>query len=106
MHRPFPGLLLAVLLLAPTAWTKDEKDEPLFKAPEFRFSQVDTICVAPTIDVRPNDTQPLLLSGPNRSVGWRDALLAGLLGGIAVPHQTACIPYRELSWRKLWRAAS
>jgi uncharacterized protein (DUF1330 family) len=36
-------------------------------APDFRFSQIDTICVPPVIDLRPNTSQRLALSGPNPS---------------------------------------
>ena len=41
---------------------------PLFMAPDFRFSQIDTICVASAIDLRPDKTEPLNLSGRGPSV--------------------------------------
>lgn len=63
MRRAFSGLLVVVSLWVPAARAKDRKEqkEPLFMAQGFQFSQIDTICVAPTIDLRPDTTQPLYL---------------------------------------------
>lgn len=64
MRRRFSGLLLVVSFLGAAAWPKDQKEqrEPVFMAPEFRFSQIDTICLAPPIDLRSDKTEPLYLS--------------------------------------------
>jgi len=70
MRRTFFGLLLVVSFCVPAAWPRDkEVPPPLFIAPEFRFSQVDTICVAPAIDLRADKTEPLNLSGPGERHG-------------------------------------
>src|SRR5271165_2056984 len=77
MRRTLSGLLLVLLLFATAALAKHQKDQreqkeqsgqlqPLFMAPGFDFSQVDTICVAPAIDARTDTTQPLDL-GPRQS---------------------------------------
>lgn len=76
-------VLLLVSFCAPAACgdalkgvkvTQGESKEPspLFMSPEFRFSQVDTICVAPSIDLRLDKTQLLNLSekGPRVTVGF------------------------------------
>jgi hypothetical protein len=60
------GLVLMALLLVPAAWPKDKPKnlkEPLFMAKDFQFSRIDTLCVAPTIDVRLDKSQPVYLSG-------------------------------------------
>jgi len=71
MRRTFLRLLLMVSFWVPAAWPKDrwEVPPPLFMAPEFRFSQIDTICVAPAIDLRADKTEPLNLSGPGERHG-------------------------------------
>ena len=71
IRRAFLAVLLVVSFWAPAAWPKDTKaeKEPIFMAPGLDFSQIDTICIAPTIDLRPDKTQPLLLSGPSPHVG-------------------------------------
>lgn len=70
IRRVFLGVLLLVSFWAPAAWPKDTKaeKEPIFMAPGLDFSQIDTICIAPTIDLRLDKTQPLLLSGPSPHV--------------------------------------
>jgi hypothetical protein len=72
MRRAFLGLVLAVSFLAPAAWPKDVKEpkKPIFIASGLDFSQIDTICIAPTIDLRPDKTQPLFLSGSGEHVSW------------------------------------
>lgn len=65
MHRTLLRLLLIVSLWVPVpvAWPKDrEVPPPLFMAQDFRFNQIDAICVAPAIDVRADKTEPLGLS--------------------------------------------
>ena len=64
MRRRFSGLLLVVSFLGAAAWPKDQKEqrEPVFMAPEFRFSQIDTICLAPPIDLRSDKTKAIKCS--------------------------------------------
>jgi len=96
MSRTFSGLLLVVSFWVPAAWPKDHpKDQqappaPLFIAREFHFSQIDTICVTPTLDLRADKTEPLALSAePWRVKGFlttlpptADAALANLFNYI------------------------
>lgn len=92
MRRAFSGLLLVFSFWVPAAWPKHQREqEPIFMAPDFRFSQIDTICVAPTIDLRPDTTQPLTLSGPRPPTpgGFRVVLAEILTGGTRVRHVTA-----------------
>ena len=70
LRRMHLGLLVMVSFCAPAAWPKDAKQpkEPIFMASGLDFSQIDTICVAPTIDFRADKTQPLFLSGHGKHV--------------------------------------
>lgn len=70
IRRAFPGVLLVLSFWAPAAWPKDTKaeKEPIFVAAGLDFSLIATICIAPTIDLRPDKTQPLFLSGPSPHV--------------------------------------
>ena len=64
MRRTFFGIFLAILLCAPAAMAKQKEElPPLFMAPDFHFSQIDSICLAPTIDLRADKSLPLPLSG-------------------------------------------
>jgi hypothetical protein len=53
-----------VLFVGAAAWSKDRGEQrgPVFMAPDFQFSQIDTICIAPPIDLRADKTEPLYLS--------------------------------------------
>ena len=63
MRRMFLGLLLVAFLWSPAAFPKEKVEPlPLFMDPEFRFSQVGTICLAPALDLRPDKSTPLSVS--------------------------------------------
>ena len=75
----FIGLLFVMLLWIPGAVARERetaKPIPLFIDPGFSFSQVGTVCVAPTLDLRPDKTKPLALShkGPSTSFFPNDYL--------------------------------
>lgn len=75
----FIGLLFVMLLWIPTAVARERETArpiPLFIDPEFNFSRVRTICVAPTLDLRSDKTKPLALShkGPRYSFFPNDYL--------------------------------
>jgi len=64
MRRVFLGLVFIALFWSPLAFPKDKDKEmterlPLFMDPEFQFSQVQTICLAPTLDLRTDKSLPL-----------------------------------------------
>jgi len=63
-------IIFALLILAPlgnafaaTKSRESAKPLPLFMDPEFSFSQVETICLAPVLDLRSDKSSPLTLSG-------------------------------------------
>lgn len=65
MRRMFLGVLVVAFLWSPAAMPKEKprtEPLPLFMDPEFRFSQVQTICLAPALDLRSDKTAPLFLS--------------------------------------------
>ena len=67
MYRMALGLLFVAFLWSPAVSSKDKDREkvkplPLFMDPEFQFSQVETICLAPVLDLRSDKTAPLFLS--------------------------------------------
>jgi hypothetical protein len=90
MRQIFVGLLLLAGFCAPAAWPKDRiAQAPIFMAPAFHFSDIDRICTAPTIDLRSDKDEPLLLSGSPPSSGFlrarheaADDVLAHVLTGI------------------------
>lgn len=70
------GLIFVGFLSSPLAFPKDKKDRkgrpeplPLFMDPGFRFSQIDTVCLAPSLDLRSDKTAPLSLSEKGPSTG-------------------------------------
>ena len=63
MRKIFLGLLFATLLWAPCAHGGKIPDPlPLFMDPDFRFSQIDSICLPPILDVRADKSSPLYLT--------------------------------------------
>lgn len=73
MHRTLLGLLVIFLLWSPAAYLKDKEvvePLPVFMDPDFHFSQVETICVAPTLDLRADKKAPAFLAGQGASSGW------------------------------------
>lgn len=83
-----PGLIFVAFLAGPLAFPKDKKDWPdplpLFMDPGFHFSQIDTLCLAPALDLRSDQTAPLSLSErgvrtgifPNEHIHSADQTLA------------------------------
>jgi hypothetical protein len=62
-----PGLLIALAFLSsPSAFSKNKKERPkpvpLFMDPDFHFSQIDSICLTPALDLRSDKTLPIALS--------------------------------------------
>jgi hypothetical protein len=56
---------LVLILCCPSAYSRNkEVVEPLqfFMAPDFQFKQIDTICLAPTLDLRSDKTAEFSLS--------------------------------------------
>jgi hypothetical protein len=73
MRRTLLGLLVIFLLWSPAAYPKDKEvvqPLPVFMDPDFHFSQVETICVAPTLDLRADKKVPAFLAGQGASSGW------------------------------------
>jgi hypothetical protein len=65
MRLIFIGLIFSTLFWNPAALARGKgtaSPMPLFEDPGFSFSQVGTICLAPTLDLRSNATPPLALS--------------------------------------------
>jgi len=91
MRKIFLGLMFATLLWAPCAYCGKIPDPlPLFMDPDFRFSQVDSICLPPALDVRADKTRPLYLTerGPSTDFAHiqpTDKSLNGYLISIGYP---------------------
>ena len=74
--------ILLVLVLAaccvPAAFSKTPKDlEPVFMDTDFHFSQIDTLCVSPVLDLRSDRTLQVLLDGPPHQSGGISHLSPG-----------------------------
>lgn len=64
-------MVLMSLLVVPI-WSKDRVEIPaLFVAPDFRFSDVDTVCVAPPVDLRADKSQAIVLTGSGPRLDFR-----------------------------------
>lgn len=68
MRRILVTLLLLGSVCSSAVFPKDRSKErvrplPFFMDQDFSFSQVGTICLAPALDLRPNKTEQLFLSG-------------------------------------------
>lgn len=61
MRRTLSGLLLVIAFFGSAAWPKHRTEQrgPIFMAPGFSFGQIDTVCLAPPIDLRSDKTNPL-----------------------------------------------
>jgi hypothetical protein len=73
VRKMFIGLLFVTLLWNPTAVARERETArpiPLFIDPQFSFSQVGTICLAPTLDLRADKTKPIALSRKGPSTGF------------------------------------
>lgn len=66
------AVLLAAFILCPNAWPKSNWKEikplPLFMAPDFNFNQIDSICVAPVLDIRSDKSAPIFIAGEAPSI--------------------------------------
>jgi len=88
VRKMFIGLLVISFFWSPAVLPKESDTVspiPLFSDPDFHFSQIDTICLAPALDLRSDKTIALALSErgpntgffPNEYIPGADAVLAG-----------------------------
>lgn len=80
------GLLSVAITLNPTVWAKGPKEEirpsPLFVDPAFNFGRIDSICLAPIMDLRSDKTAHIFLRGKTPSVDFVHVPSAeGILSG-------------------------
>ena len=97
--RRISGLLLVALVWSTVGFSK-EKDSvepaPVFMDPDFHFSQVSTICLAPGLDLRADKTEQLFLSERGPGPGFEhsasaDQYMAGVFGWMGY-QTTECRP--------------
>lgn len=63
-------------------WSKDKAEIPaLFVAADFRFSEIDAICLAPPVDLRADKSQAIVLSGNGPRLNF--ARTGGVDGAVA-----------------------
>lgn len=100
-HSEAVSILLAVVFVAflasPLAFPKDKKEWPepmvIFMDPDFKFSQVDNICLAPVLDLRSDKSAALSLTErgpstgffPNERIATANQALAGGFKGSGYP---------------------
>jgi hypothetical protein len=71
MRRIFLGSLVAAFLWSSMAFAYEKVEPiPIFMDPEFRFNQIETICLAPALDLRSDKTTPLFLSEQGPGIGF------------------------------------